>query len=140
LYAHFSQTMIIFTLLNDNILFIQNCITLQQMRTHQSLYINVILIQSQSVLIFDDCTDCQKCSMTLFSECCHMLKHFNECCNNCKWHDHVVCCSVCNNNVLIVILNDENDDSVNEGEHVAKSRWIASALSLMRVIVIDLDL
>jgi hypothetical protein len=44
-----SQTMIILALLSDNVLFVQNCITLTQMRTHQSLYINVILIQSQSV-------------------------------------------------------------------------------------------
>jgi len=58
LYVHFSQTMIILTLLSDNILFVWICITLQQMRTHQLLYINVILIQSQGVLISDNCTDC----------------------------------------------------------------------------------
>ncbi len=57
-YAHFSQTMVILTLLSDNILFIQNCITSAQMRTHQSLYINVILIQSQGVLISADCINC----------------------------------------------------------------------------------
>jgi len=34
LYAHFSQTMVILTLLSDNVLFVQTCITLQQMRTH----------------------------------------------------------------------------------------------------------
>jgi len=34
LYAHFSQTMIILALSDDNILFVQNCITLQQIRTH----------------------------------------------------------------------------------------------------------
>ncbi len=58
LYTHFLQTMIIFALLSDNVLFIQNCITLQQIRTHQLLYINVILIQSQDMLISDCCTDC----------------------------------------------------------------------------------
>jgi len=58
LYVHSSQTVIILTLLSDNILFVQICITLQQMRTHQLLYINVILIQSQDVLISDNCTDC----------------------------------------------------------------------------------
>jgi len=44
LYAYFSQTMVILTLSDDNVLFVQNYITLQQMRTYQSLYINVILI------------------------------------------------------------------------------------------------
>jgi len=83
LYAHFSQTMIIFALLSDNVSFVQICITLQQMRTHQSSYINVILILSQDVLISDNCTDCQKCDMTSFSECCCMPKHFSECCDNC---------------------------------------------------------
>jgi len=34
LYAHFSQTMIILTLLSDNVLFVQTYITLQQIRTH----------------------------------------------------------------------------------------------------------
>jgi len=43
-YAHFSQTMIILVLLSVNILFIQLCITLNQMRTHQLLNINAILI------------------------------------------------------------------------------------------------
>jgi len=44
LYAHFSQTMIILTLLSVNVLFVQLCITLNQIRIHQLLYINVILI------------------------------------------------------------------------------------------------
>jgi len=53
LYAHFSQTMVILALLNNNVLFVQICITLQQMRIYQLLYINAILIQSQNVLISD---------------------------------------------------------------------------------------
>jgi len=44
LYTHSSQTMIILALLSDNVLFVQIHITLQQMRTHQLLYINTILI------------------------------------------------------------------------------------------------
>jgi len=51
LYTHFSQTVVILALLSDNVLFIQICITSQQMRTHQSSYINAILIQSQNVII-----------------------------------------------------------------------------------------
>jgi len=58
--------MVILTLFSDNISFIQICITLQQVRTHQLSYINAILIQSWGVLISDSCTDCQKYSMTLF--------------------------------------------------------------------------
>jgi len=84
LYAHSCQTMAILTLSDDNILFVQNCITLQQMRTHQLSYINAILIQSQNMLISDSCTDCQKHSMTLFLKCHHTSKHFSKCCDNCK--------------------------------------------------------
>jgi len=46
LYTYFSQTMVILALLSDNVLFVQNHITSQQIRTHQLLYINAILIQS----------------------------------------------------------------------------------------------
>jgi len=140
LYTHFSQTMVILALLNDNVLFVQNCITLQQMRTHQSLYINAILIQSQSVLISDSCINCQKCSMTLFLKCHYTSEHFSKCYDNCKWCDHAVCCSVCNDDVLIIILNDENNDDINENKHVVKLRQIASISLLVRAVVINLNL
>jgi len=140
LYAYFSQTMIILALLSDNVLFVQTHITLQQMRIHQLSYINVILIQSWDVLISDDCTDCQKHSMMLFLKCCYMSKHFNECCNNCKWHDHAACCSVCNNDVFIVILNDENNNSADESECIAKSRQITLILLSAKTVIIDLNL
>ncbi len=134
-YTHFSQTMIILTLSDVNILFVQLCITLNQIRTHQLLYINAILIQSQSVLISADCINCQTHDMTLFSECHCTSKHFNECCSNCKWCDHAAHCSVCNNDVLIVILNDENNNSVNEDECAAQSRQITLTSSVRTVII-----
>jgi len=118
-YTHFSQTRGILVLLDVNVLFVQLHIMLNQVRTHQLSYINAILIQSQSVLISDSCTNCQTHSMALFSECHHMSEHFSECCNNCKWCDHTAHCSVCNNDVLIVILNDENNNNVNEDECAA---------------------
>jgi len=83
-YTYSSQTRDIFMLPDVNILFVQLCILLNQMRTHQLSYINVILIQSQGVLISADCTNCQTHSMTLFLKCHHMSKHFDECCDNCK--------------------------------------------------------
>jgi len=43
-YTHFSQTRDILVLLSVNVLFVQLCIMLNQMRTHQLLYINTILI------------------------------------------------------------------------------------------------
>jgi len=43
-YTHFSQTRVILALLSVNVLFIQLHITSDQIRTHQLLYINVILI------------------------------------------------------------------------------------------------
>jgi len=138
LYTHSCQTMVILTLSDDNILFIWNCITLQQIRTHQSLYINAILIQSQSMLISDSCTDCQKCDMMLFLKCHHTSKHFSECYSNCKWCNYTAHCFIHNNDVLIVILNDENNNSINESECIAKSRWIALTSLSARTIIIDL--
>jgi len=134
-YTHFSQTMIILVLLSVNVLFVQLYITLNQMRTHQLLYINVILIQSQDVLISADCINCQTHDMTFFLKCHCTSKHFSECCGNCKWCDHTACCFVCNNDVLIVISDNENNNNVNENEHAAQLRQITSVL-LMRVIVI----
>ncbi len=118
-YTHFSQTMVILALLSVNVLFVQLCITLNQVRTHWLSYINVILIQSWDVLVSVDCINCQTHSMTLFLKCHHTSEHFSECCNNCKWRDHAACCSVCNNDVLIVISDNENNNSVNENEHAA---------------------
>jgi len=134
-YTHFSQTRDILTLLSVNISFVQLCILLNQVRTHQLLYINVILIQSQGVLISVGCTNCQTHDMTSFSECHCTSKHFNECCDNCKWRDHAAHCSVHNNDVLIVISDDENDNNVNENEPAAQLRRITLTL-LMRVIII----
>jgi len=83
-YTHFSQTRVILVLSDVNVSFVQLHITLNQMRIHQLLYINVILIQSQSVLISAGCVNCQTHSMTFFLKCCCMSEHFNECCSNCK--------------------------------------------------------
>ena len=73
--------------------------------------------------------------MTLFSECYCMSEHFNECCSNCKRCDHTAHCSVCNNDVLIVILNDENNNNVNKDEHAAQLRQIASVSSAETVVI-----
>ncbi len=136
-YTHSFQTRVILILFSVNVLFVQLCITLNQMRTHQLLYINVILIQSQNVLISVDCVNCQTHSMVFFLKCCHMSEHFSECCSNCKWRDHAHCCSVHNNDVLIVISDDENNnDDVNESKPAAQSRRIALTLLLMRAVVI----
>jgi hypothetical protein len=116
LYTHFSQTMIILTLLSDNVLFVQNCITSNQMRTHQLLYINAILIQSQTCWFLSVVLTVKNVIWCSFENVI-VSKHFNECCSNCKWHDHAAHCSVCNNDVLIVILNDENNNSINEWVH-----------------------
>ena len=140
LYAHFSQTMIILSLLSDNVLFVQTHITLQQMRTHQLSYINTILIQSQNVLISDSCTDCQKHSMMSFLKCCCTSKHFSECCSNCKWCDYAAHCSVRNNDVLIVISDNENNNSADENECIVKLRQIALTSLLTETVIIDLNL
>ncbi len=55
-------------------------------------------------------------------------------------HDHAAHYSVHNNDVLIVISDDENNDSTDESEHVAKSRQIASTSLLTEAVVINLDL
>jgi len=136
-YTHFSQTRVILMLLSVNVLFVWLCITLNQMRTHQLSYINAILIQNQSVLVFADCANCQTHDMMFFLKCHCMSEHFSECCSNCKWHDYACCCSVCNNDVLIVISNNENNNNnVNESEPAAQSRRIASALLSVRTVII----
>jgi len=84
LYTHFSQTRDILALSDVNVLFVWLCIALNQVRTHQLLYINAILIQSQGVLMPVNCLNCQACGMTLFLKCHHMSEHFEECCDNCK--------------------------------------------------------
>jgi len=83
-YTHFSQTRVILVLSDVNVLFVQLCITLNQVRIHQSLYINVILIQSQDVLVSADCANCQAHGMALFLKCRYTSEHFSECCSNCK--------------------------------------------------------
>jgi len=137
-YTHSLQTMVIFVLLSVNILFVQQCVTLNQMRTHQLSYINAILIQSQSVLISAGCINCQTHDMTFFLKCHHTSKHFSECCDNCKWRDHTAHCFICNNDVLIVISDNENNNSVNEDEHAAQSRQITLML-LTGAVVIYID-
>ncbi len=135
LYAHFSQTMVILTLLSVNVLFVQQHITSNQMRTHWLSYINVILIQSQGVLTLDSCISCWKCDMMFFLKCRCISEHFNECCSNCKWHNHAAHCSVHNNDVLIVISDNENNNSVNKNEHAAQLRQITSVLLTGAVII-----
>jgi len=137
LYAHFLQTKGILVLFSVNVSFVWLHITLNQVRMHWLLYINVILIQSQGVLMPAGCLNCQAHSMALFLKCHCTSEHFNECCSNCKWRDHAHCCSVHNNDVLIVILNDENDNNdVNENKPAAQPRRIALTPPLMRAVVI----
>jgi len=83
-YTHFSQTRAILVLPDVNVSFVRLYITLNQVRTHQSSYINAILIQSQSVLVSAGCANCQAHGMTLFLKCCCTSEHFSECCDNCK--------------------------------------------------------
>jgi len=78
--------------------------------------------------------------MVLFSECHHTSEHFKRCYDNCKWHDYTAHYSVHNNDVLIVISDDENDNDVNENEHIAKLRQIALTLLLTETVIIDLNL
>jgi len=53
LYTHFSQTMVILTLLSDNILFVQICITSQQMRTHVNFWQLYWLSETQYDTFFE---------------------------------------------------------------------------------------
>jgi hypothetical protein len=75
------------------------------------LYINAILIQSQNV-DFWQLYWLSEMQYDTFLKCHCTSKHFSECCSNCKWHDHAAHCSVHNNDVLIVILNDENNNAM----------------------------
>jgi len=140
IFIHSSQIIVFFTLSYHNVLFVQRQILRQQVLSHQSLYINAILIQKSNVLVSDSCTDCQKHNMALFLKCHHMSKHFKECCSNCKWHDHTAHCSVCNNDVVIVILNDNDDNNkADESEQVSQQQQIASASLLTEAVCHELN-
>jgi hypothetical protein len=71
--------------------------------------------------------------------CCHSHLCEHQC-QFCSQDWSTAACFVCNIDVLIVILNNENNDDVNEDEHIARSRQIASILLSMRTVIIDLDL
>jgi len=139
-FIHSFQIIVILALFDHDVFFVQRWILRQQVLSHQSLYINEILIQRSDVLISDSCTDCQKHSMMLFLKCCHMSEHFKRCYSNCKWCDHAAHCFIHNNDVVIVISDDNDDnDEVNESKQVSQQQQIASALLLTEVVVINLN-
>jgi len=73
--------------------------------------------------------------MTSFLKCHCTSKHFSECCDNCKWHDHTAHCFVCNNDILIIISDDENNNNVNENEPAAQSERITLTLLTEMIII-----
>ena len=58
IFVHSSQIIVIFVLSDCNVFFVQKQILRQQILSHQSSYINAILIQRSDVLISDSCKDC----------------------------------------------------------------------------------
>jgi hypothetical protein len=136
-YAHFSKTMIILLC----------SVTMFCLYRTVSHWLRWELISHCTSMWFwfrVKCVDfCQLCWLSetqydTFKMSC-MSEHFNECCNNCKWHDHTAHYSVHNNDVLIIISDDENNNSTDENECVAKLTNCTD-LTVTRAVVIDLNL
>jgi hypothetical protein len=85
-YVHNSQTRKVLILSEQDVQFVRERITLTQFDTHRSSYINDILIQSrdQSTSHLCDSCDRSRSELNSFSYCRHVVKHFDEACNNCK--------------------------------------------------------
>jgi len=86
--------------------FVQEMISLNQMKMHRSLYINAVLIQSCEQVTFMTCIQCTWSNdLQSFLKCHFISEHFKRVCINCKWQDHVTWCN---------FLETEDDESKNE--------------------------
>jgi hypothetical protein len=93
-----------------DVVFVQGHITDNQVLSQRPGYINVILIQSRGAACtdMDLCFQCQQNpGQGLFLECRSLLGHFGGCCDNCKWCDHVACCTL----TFALADNDDSSDS-----------------------------
>ncbi len=85
-YVHNSQTREILILSEQDVQFVRERITFTQFDTHRFSYINNILIQSRDQLtshLYDSCNR-SRFELNSFSYCRHVVKHFDEACDNCK--------------------------------------------------------
>jgi hypothetical protein len=85
-YVHNSQTREVLILSKQDVQFVRKRITFTQLDTHRFSYINDILIQSrdQSTSHLCDSCDRSRFELNLFSYCRHVMRHFDEVCDNCK--------------------------------------------------------
>jgi hypothetical protein len=85
-YVHSSQTRKVLILSKQNVQFVRKRIIFTQFDTHRFLYINDILIQFRDQSTSHLCDSCNRSRFELnfFSYCHHVVKHFDEACDNCK--------------------------------------------------------
>jgi hypothetical protein len=85
-YAHSSQAREVLILSEQDVQFVREQIAFTQLDTHRFSYINDILIQSrdQSTSHLCDSCDRSRSELNSFSYCRHVVKHFDEACDNCK--------------------------------------------------------
>ncbi|KAJ8062712.1 hypothetical protein OCU04_009232 [Sclerotinia nivalis] len=105
--------------------FVRNRISPAQVRTMHPLYINVLLIQSCGRIVPNRCRACRRRGLMPFLECRRVAGYFRGCCGNCKWYNHVVCCSVREGGPEdsgkrnIFLANDGNRDDNDDDDNVA---------------------
>jgi Protein of unknown function (DUF3716) len=80
----------------QDVVFVQEAITSNQIASHRPSYINAILIQSRGNVVLNPCTACQgpRPGLRSFLECRRLLGHFGGCYGNYKWRDRASKCSV----------------------------------------------
>jgi hypothetical protein len=85
-YVHSSQTREILILSEQDVQFVRKRIAFTQFDTHRFSYINDILIQfrDQSTSHLCDSCDRSRSELNSFSYCRHVVRHFDEACDNCK--------------------------------------------------------
>jgi hypothetical protein len=105
-FVHSASNLRLLALSRLNVKFVRGSIILNQISTHRSSYLNVILIQSRERTMRQSCLACRSetSSFRSFSKCRRAVEHFDEACVNCKWRDHV--------NRCFVRKNEMNDDVI----------------------------
>lgn len=97
LFIHNRLQQALLQLSGQDIVFVWSSITEWWIASHHQLYVNVLLIQSQSQIANLLCAACCGCwDLFSFLKCHRVSGHFDSCCSNCKWSDHGICCSVWN--------------------------------------------
>jgi hypothetical protein len=95
-FVHNTVGRAVLALPGQDVEFVRDSITPDQVGSHRPSYINAILIQSRGAAAQPACGACAAARPGLrpFPECRRVAGHFGGACANCKWRDHGSRCSV----------------------------------------------